>query len=88
MNSSEDQRSYLWDDGPGIFQPIVTWESYLAELRRLPDSVMNKQMLIEGAEATIAMKRRAERILAKYPSISRAELLMRFEQESLDPKDD
>jgi hypothetical protein len=49
----------LMDDGPGLFSDASdTWERYLSELKKLPDTVTNKQSLIESAERKIALKKR------------------------------
>lgn len=51
---------YLLDDQPGLYSDTLeTWERYLSELRRLPDSVRNKEDLIESAEQVIARRRRS-----------------------------
>jgi hypothetical protein len=44
---------------PGIFtDTLATWEQYLARLEKLPDNVMNKDLLIEHAQMVIGEKRR------------------------------
>jgi len=49
---------FLMIDPPGVFSDtLATWERYLSEMRRLPVSVMNKQLLIDEAEEVILRKR-------------------------------
>jgi hypothetical protein len=61
LKEGRDRRgqSYLMDDGPGLFSDTLeTWECYLSELKKLPDTVANRQSLIESAEQKIALKKR------------------------------
>jgi hypothetical protein len=45
---------------PGPFEPIETWEHWLAEVQAMPDSAL-KEYALDNAKWTIAMKRHAIR---------------------------
>jgi hypothetical protein len=60
----EDKKSFAMIDGPGPLDTPEDWERYLDDLRAMPDSVMNKQALIESAERWIAVKKKSRADLA------------------------
>lgn len=43
-------------DDPNPFGTLASWEQYIAELKALPDSFQDKQVLIADAELILAKK--------------------------------
>lgn len=41
---------------PDPFDTVASWEQYIAELKALPDSAMNKLLNIQSAEEMLAQK--------------------------------